>query len=96
MAGSDRHPLARMRVDQIGSLLRPESLKAAFRAFGAGQITREALETSQDEAVRAVIARQERAGLPIVTDGEFRRLNWQVSFSEVDGWDLWSGSWKGS
>ncbi len=95
MAGSDRHPLARMRVDQVGSLLRPESLKAAFRAFGAGQITREALETSQDEAVRAVIARQERAGLPIVTDGEFRRLNWQVSFSEVDGWDLWSGSWKG-
>ncbi len=95
MAASDRHPLARMRVDQVGSLLRPQSLKAAFRAFGAGEIAREALEAAQDEAVRAVIARQEQAGLPIVSDGEFRRLNWQVSFSEVDGWDLWAGSWKG-
>lgn len=95
MTASDRHPLARLRVDQVGSLLRPQSLKAAFRAFGAGEIAREALEAAQDEAVRAVIARQEQAGLPIVSDGEFRRLNWQVSFSEVDGWDLWAGSWKG-
>jgi len=31
----------------------------------------------------------------VVSDGEYRRLNWQVSFSEVSGWDLWSGSWKG-
>jgi 5-methyltetrahydropteroyltriglutamate--homocysteine methyltransferase len=95
MTESDRHQLARMRVDHVGSLLRPEPLKAAFRAFGAGQSSREALEAAQDEAVRAVIARQESAGLPIVSDGEFRRLNWQVSFSEISGWDLWSGSWRG-
>lgn len=95
MTGTGRHPLARMRVDHIGSLLRPESLKRAFRDFGAGRLSREALEAAQDDAVHAVIARQERAGLPIVSDGEFRRLNWQVSFSEVSGWDLWAGSWKG-
>lgn len=95
MTEADRRRLKRMRVDHIGSLLRPESLKAAFRAFGSGQISRAALEAAQDEAVRAVIARQEEAGLPVVSDGEFRRLNWQVSFSEVSGWDLWSGSWKG-
>lgn len=87
--------LATMRVDHVGSLLRPESLKQAFRAFGVGDLAREQLEAAQDEAIRAVIARQEQAGLPVVSDGEYRRLNWQVSFSEVAGWDLWGGSWKG-
>lgn len=87
--------LRRMRVDQVGSLLRPEPLKRAFRAFGTGQLAQGALELAQDEAIRAVIARQQEAGLPVVSDGEYRRLNWQVSFSEVTGWDLWSGSWKG-
>ncbi len=87
--------LAGQRVDHIGSLLRPESLKQAFRQCGAGQLSREALEAAQDAAITVVIDQQQRAGLPVVSDGEFRRLNWQVSFSEVAGWDLWSGSWKG-
>lgn len=95
MTETARQRLRRMRVDHVGSLLRPQSLKEAFRAFGSGQLPREALEAAQNDAVRAVIARQEEAGLPIVSDGEYRRLNWQVSFSEVAGWDLWSGSWKG-
>ncbi len=82
------------RVDHVGSLLRPESLKQAFRSYAAGGITDEALRQAQDDAIRAVIAAQEAHGLPVVTDGEYRRLNWQVSFSEVAGWDLWSGSWK--
>jgi len=90
-----KHPLSAIRVDHVGSLLRPESLKAAFRAFGSNEMSREALEADQDEAIREVVGKQERLGLPVVTDGEFRRLNWQVSFSEVAGWDLWSGSWKG-
>lgn len=83
-----------MRVDHVGSLLRPESLKQAFRDHALGKLGAEALRTVQDGAIREVIAKQERLGLPVVTDGEFRRLNWQVSFSEVSGWDLWSGSWK--
>ncbi|RPH64619.1 MAG: hypothetical protein EHM83_07930 [Burkholderiales bacterium] len=95
MTETQRRRLARMHVDHVGSLLRPESLKEAFRAFGAGRLPRDALEAVQDAAIRAVIARQEEAGLPIVSDGEYRRLNWQVSFSEVAGWDLWGGSWKG-
>ena len=89
------HPLATLRVDHIGSFLRPESLKAAFRAFAAGDLTAQQLSAAQDDAIRGVIERQQRAGLPVVSDGEYRRLNWQVSFSEVDGWDLWSGSWRG-
>jgi 5-methyltetrahydropteroyltriglutamate--homocysteine methyltransferase len=83
-----------MRVDHVGSLLRPESLKQAFRDHALGKLDAEALRAAQDKAIRAVVARQEAIGLPVVTDGEFRRLNWQVSFSEVSGWDLWSGSWK--
>jgi 5-methyltetrahydropteroyltriglutamate--homocysteine methyltransferase len=82
------------RVDHVGSLLRPESLKAAFRSHAAGGISLEALEQAQDSAIREVIGKQQRHGLPVVTDGEYRRLNWQVSFSEVQGWDLWSGSWE--
>lgn len=89
------HPLASLRVDHIGSFLRPESLKQAFRDFAAGDLTAAQLAGAQDEAIRGVIERQQRAGLPVVSDGEYRRLNWQVSFSEVEGWDLWAGSWRG-
>lgn len=83
-----------MRVDHVGSLLRPESLKQVFRDRALGALSAEALAATQDGAIREVVARQEAIGLPVVTDGEYRRLNWQVSFSEVAGWDLWSGSWK--
>ncbi|MGH9576335.1 MAG: hypothetical protein ACRD3R_02775, partial [Terriglobales bacterium] len=83
-----------LRVDHVGSLLRPESLKQAFREHAMGALSAEALRAAQDGAIREVVARQEALGLPLVTDGEYRRLNWQVSFSEVEGWDLWSGSWK--
>ena len=83
-----------MRVDHVGSLLRPESLKREFLRFAAGEIGREALVASQDAAIREAVAKQEAIGLPVVTDGEYRRLNWQVSFSEVEGWDMWRTSWQ--
>jgi 5-methyltetrahydropteroyltriglutamate--homocysteine methyltransferase len=86
--------LARVRVDHVGSLLRPERLKAAFRSQAEGRTTADVLRAEQDAAIREVIATEERHGLPVVTDGEFRRLNWQVSFSAVEGWDLWGGSWR--
>jgi 5-methyltetrahydropteroyltriglutamate--homocysteine methyltransferase len=82
-----------MRVDHVGSLLRPEYLKDAFRRHARGDLSEAALAEIQNRAVREVLARQEALGLPVVTDGEYRRLNWQVSFSEVDGWDMWRTSW---
>jgi 5-methyltetrahydropteroyltriglutamate--homocysteine methyltransferase len=94
MTVQPRTSLAHSRVDHVGSLLRPERLKAAFRSHAEGQMTAEALRLEQDAAIREVIAAEERHGLPAVTDGEFRRLNWQVSFSAVEGWDLWGGSWR--
>ncbi|MGE0875645.1 MAG: hypothetical protein AB7O31_13360 [Burkholderiales bacterium] len=83
-----------LRVDHVGSLLRPEALKLQFRRRALGEIDDAALRADQDDAIRSVVRIQEKHGLPAVTDGEFRRLNWQVSFSEVSGWDLWQGSWK--
>lgn len=86
--------LALSRTDHVGSLLRPEALKAAFRQRALGEIDDAELRGLQDEAIREVVRAQLAHGLPAVTDGEFRRLNWQVSFSRVEGWDLWGGSWK--
>ncbi|MGH9577618.1 MAG: hypothetical protein ACRD3R_09280, partial [Terriglobales bacterium] len=87
--------LARARVDHVGSLLRPESLKTIFMRRAMGEASTDDLRRAEDEAIREVVARQETHGLPVVTDGEYRRLNWQVSFSEIEGWDLWQRSWEG-
>jgi 5-methyltetrahydropteroyltriglutamate--homocysteine methyltransferase len=86
--------LARMRVDHIGSLLRPRALIDAFTACGEGMFRSAELAAAQDEAIRAVVARQEAAGLPVVSDGEYRRLNWQVSFAQIAGWSLAEISWR--
>jgi 5-methyltetrahydropteroyltriglutamate--homocysteine methyltransferase len=84
-----------MRVDHVGSLLRPEDLKATFRRHAEGKAGAEELRRAQDAAIGDVVTRQEAHGLPIVTDGEYRRLNWQVSFSDVEGWDLGTRSREG-
>lgn len=95
MASGSLHALRTSHTDQVGSLLRPESLKQAFRHCAAAASTPERLRAVQDAAIRAIVAQQEAHDLPFVTDGEYRRLNWQVSFSEVEGWDLWPVSWEG-
>lgn len=86
--------VAHSHVDQVGSLLRPQALKDAFMRHACGELSRDALREAQDKAVREVVAKQIAHDLPILSDGEFRRLNWQVSFSDVEGWDLWGGSWR--
>jgi 5-methyltetrahydropteroyltriglutamate--homocysteine methyltransferase len=83
-----------MRVDHVGSLLRPEYLKDAFGRFARRELSEDALRSTEERAIREVVDRQEAIGLPLVTDGEYRRLNWQVSFSEVEGWDMWRTSWE--
>ena len=83
------------RTDHVGSLLRPKTLIDAFLRRARKEIGDAELRRAEDAAIRGVVAKQEAYGLPFVTDGEYRRLNWQVSFSEVAGWDLWETSWKG-
>ncbi len=73
--------LATLRVDQIGSLMRPEALLALRARYEAGQASAAELRPLEDAAIRDVIARQEALGFPIVSDGEFRRGNFQDSFA---------------
>ena len=83
-----REDIRTLRVDQVGSLLRPQALIDDFLAHGRGTLARETLERRIDEAIRAVVAKQEAMGFPVVTDGEFARISWQVSFATVRGWPL--------
>ena len=71
-----------IRIDHIGSLVRPANLREVFRRFDRGQVSRDEMAKAQDEAIRDVIEKQEKHGFPVVTDGEFRRHNFQESFSE--------------
>ena len=81
--------LDKIRIDHIGSLVRPAKLKAIFGCFDRGQATRAELAQVQDDAIRDVIQKQQAHGFPIVTDGEFRRHSFQESFSEcVSGFDV--------
>jgi 5-methyltetrahydropteroyltriglutamate--homocysteine methyltransferase len=81
--------LKTMRVDQVGSLLRPDKLKDAFARRGRGETTEDELLAIQDDAIREVIAKQEAHQLPVITDGEFRRTNFMESFSVVAGVEEW-------
>ena len=78
------------RADHVGSLLRPETVKAARRKFFEDKsITADELKAVEDEAIREAIAMQEDVGLPCVTDGEMRRSFWHYDFmGELIGLDL--------
>jgi len=80
-------------VDHIGSLLRPRQLKDAFERHTAGSISDDDLRAAEDQAIRRVVADQERVGLPVVNDGEFRRTVFMQSFADVGGWNRWSRSY---
>ena len=80
--------LRRIRVDQIGSLCSPPKLQSVFARYKRGAVTGQALSDAQDEAIHAVVAMQNSIGLPVVTDGELRRRNFQESFGlSVAGFD---------
>jgi 5-methyltetrahydropteroyltriglutamate--homocysteine methyltransferase len=83
-----------LRVDLVGSLLRPGKLKEAFAKWGSGGASEKELQVIQDEAIREVIARQEAHHLPLVVDGEFRRTNFMESFSVVAGVEEWQSGVK--
>ncbi len=81
-------PLSRIRTDVVGSLLRPKRLKEAYAQREQGKISAEELRRVEDDAIREAVGLQEQAGIDIVTDGEFRRLNFQDSFAaSVSGFD---------
>jgi 5-methyltetrahydropteroyltriglutamate--homocysteine methyltransferase len=79
-----------LRVDNVGSMLRPPQLQEAFAAHDAGDLDDAALRDAQDAAVRELVAEQDRHGLPIIVDGEFRRRQFMESFADIAGFDTWS------
>jgi 5-methyltetrahydropteroyltriglutamate--homocysteine methyltransferase len=74
------------RADHVGSLLRPQELKNAFRDAHLGKIDEPTFRAIQDRAITDAIKMQEDAGLQSITDGEFRRGSWFFGFVQaVDG-----------
>ena len=68
------------RADHIGSLLRPQALRQAFRAFSENRSSESELRAAQDAAIRDVLRLQEDCGLQVATDGEFRRFSYWEKF----------------
>lgn len=88
------------RADHVGSLLRSPALLEARADHAAGRIDDASLKAAEDAAVREVVALQEDAGCPVVTDGELRRESFQSQLTAavegfegvtLQGW-LW-GEW---
>ena len=95
-------PMIACHADHVGSLLRPPALITAREEAASGRISRTRFKAIEDRAVEDAISLQERVGLPVVTDGEQRRLSFQGQFAEslsgLGDWDLnaflW-GDWRG-
>ena len=87
--------LAKIRNDVVGSLLRPAQLKEARNHYDEGNLPLDQLREIEDRAIRDAVKLQESIGLSVVTDGEYRRLNFQDSFGEsVSGYDAGKPSLK--
>jgi len=78
------------RADHVGSLLRPDSVKAARKGhFQDGTVSAEELRAVEDAAIKDAVALQEEVGLKAVTDGEYRRSFWHYDFmGDLTGFEL--------
>ena len=89
VAASTNGTLKHIRVDQVGSLVPDARWREAVDRHKRGEFDAEEVRAAQDAPIAAAIARQEAIGLPVVTDGELRRLNFQESFAaSVSGFDV--------
>ncbi len=81
-----------IRSDVVGSLLRPDYLKAARDRHEAGEITHAEFKEIEDRAVDEAVALQTDAGLDVITDGEMRRYAFFGHLVDaVEGFDKWGG-----
>lgn len=71
---------APFRFDIVGSFLRPEEIKQARVAYAEGKISKDDLTKIEDQEIEKLIVKQKNAGLPVITDGEFRRSYWHLDF----------------
>jgi len=68
------------RAEHVGSLLRPAGLLEARRRFARGEVDRAKLTAAEDRAIEEAVRLQERVGLRLATDGEFRRASYHSYF----------------
>src|SRR5262249_39508218 len=77
------------RAEHVGSLLRPQELRGAFKARREGRLDQAGFRAVEDACIRAAIAMQERVGLRVVTDGEFRRASyWAHWIDAIEGLEV--------
>ena len=88
-------------AEHIGSLLRPSKLLDQRTKFARGEIDRPELSKAEDEAIKDALGLQERVGLKLATDGEFRRRSYhsffyrqlgEISIDTVGGEDAKGGA----
>jgi len=80
--------IGEIRLDHVGSLQRPQWLGELGFQYTEGKATQEELTAGQNKAISELIAKEEAAGLPVLTDGEFRRRAYHESFgAAVTGYD---------
>ncbi|TMJ00099.1 MAG: 5-methyltetrahydropteroyltriglutamate--homocysteine S-methyltransferase [Alphaproteobacteria bacterium] len=68
------------RAEHVGSLLRPAALLDARQRFARSEIDSATLTAAEDRAIEAAVRLQERVGLRLATDGEFRRASYHSYF----------------
>jgi len=68
------------RADHVGSLLRPARLLQLRRRVERGEVAPAALAEAENIAIAEAVALQERVGLKLATDGEFRRRSYHSYF----------------
>jgi methionine synthase II (cobalamin-independent) len=73
-------PAHGLRAEHVGSLLRPPRLLEAREQQRLGRLSAAELAAVEDKVIREGVRLQEDIGLPVVTDGEWRRAAWQMDF----------------
>jgi 5-methyltetrahydropteroyltriglutamate--homocysteine methyltransferase len=85
--------LEQLRVDHTGGFRKPDRLLDAYRRYARGEATDSEIEQLQDECIAELIAGEVAHNLPVLSDGEYRRRQFQESFGEaVKGFDADPGS----
>lgn len=73
---------APFRADQVGSLLRSETIKIARNELKEGKISQEQFREIEVQEIKRIVDKQIEVGLQAVTEGEFGRDWWHSTFME--------------
>ena len=70
-------------AEVIGSMLRPQYLKDARKAWEAKTLSTWEFKRVEDRAVDEMITLQDHCGVDVVTDGEMRRTHFIAPLTDV-------------